>query len=95
MAIRNAARFCNLVNSEPISPLTKDFLGQMFSIPIRSKDPLQLHQLLFETYKIEIPVTVQNGEWYLRYSIQAFNSAQDLDVLEVALLSIKKQGLLL
>ena len=95
IAISNATRFCKLVNSEPICPLTEDFLGQMFSIPIRSKDPLQLHQLLFEKYKIEIPVTVQNGQWYLRYSIQAFNSTQDLDVLEAALLSIKKQGLLL
>lgn len=77
----NAARFCELVGSEPLAPLNEEFIGQLFSIPINTEDPMVLHDLLYEKYKIEIPVPVDNGQTYLRYSIQAFNDRKDLDRL--------------
>ena len=95
MAINNAVRFCELLNSEPICPITPEFLGQLYSIPIQTSDPIGLHQTLFNDYKIEIPVAVQNGRFFLRYSIQAFNTPTDLDRLEHALVDIKKSGNLL
>jgi isopenicillin-N epimerase len=81
----NAMRFCDLVGSKPIVPVTEDFIGQMFSIPIKTKEPRLLQNLLFERYRIEVPVMVQNGNAYLRYSINAFNSQDDLDKLFDAL----------
>lgn len=95
IVLNNAQRFCDLVGTTPISPLTKDFIGQLFSIPIRCNDPRALHDLLFEKYKIEIPVPVENGQVYLRYSIQAFNEMTDLDRLEEAILDIKRTTQLL
>lgn len=85
----NAARFCTLLNAEPLAPITDDFLVQLYSIPIKTKEPQQLQKLLFEKYKIEIPVMLLDGKIFLRYSIQAFNSQADLDKLYNALVDIK------
>ena len=78
---KNAMRFCNLVGSEPLAEISNEFIGQLFSIPIETSYPEQLQQRLYDIYKIEIPVAVQNGNAYLRYSIQAFNSQEELDYL--------------
>jgi isopenicillin-N epimerase len=85
IVMRNAKRFCDLVHTNSISPISKDFIGQMFSIPINCKDPLALKALLFNKYKIEVPVMPHNDMLFIRYSIQAYNTQEDLDVLYEAL----------
>jgi isopenicillin-N epimerase len=92
LAQKNYARFCALVGSKPLCPVTDEFLGQMCSIPIKTSAPEKLHDLLFDKYKIEIPVMMQNGSYYIRYTIQAFNSQQDLDHLYNSLKEIIAQG---
>jgi isopenicillin-N epimerase len=87
---KNALRFCTLLGSEPLSPISDEFLGQMFSIPIDTADPEKLKQRLFEAYKIEVPVTRQDSRIMVRYSINAFNSQEDLDRLYSALEEIVK-----
>lgn len=86
----NALRFCELVGTKPLSPITEEFLGQMFSIPILSTEPEKLQRLLFEKYKIEIPVMRHGDKVYLRYSINAFNSQRDLDILYHAVSEIMR-----
>jgi len=81
----NAERFCTLLNAEPLCPVSDDFIGQIYSIPIKTKDPEKLKDVLYEKYKIQIPVMVHEEKIYLRYSIQAFNSNEDLDKLYDAL----------
>jgi isopenicillin-N epimerase len=90
IVMRNAKRFCDLLNTHPLSPITKDFIGQMFSIPINSNDPLALKAMLFNKYKIEVPVMPHNDMLFIRYSIQAFNTQEDLDVLYEAMKDIMK-----
>jgi len=51
--------------------------------------------LLYDKYKIETPVMVQGENVFLRYSIQAFNSQQDLDTLYKALEDILRTSDLL
>ncbi len=84
----NYKKFCDLVGSQPICPVTEEFLGQMASIPVNTSDPLKLKAILYEKYKIEIPVMVLNDAVYVRYSINAYNSQDDLDVLFDALTDI-------
>ena len=84
----NYQRFCDLLNTQPICPITSEFLLQMASIPIRTSNPVELKELLFNKYKIEIPVMPLNGNYFLRYSINAYNSQEDLDVLYKALQDI-------
>ena len=85
LLLRNAQKFCDLLGSQPLAPLTQAFFGQLFSIPLRTSNPIKLKHILYSDYKIEIPVTEQNGNYFLRYSVQGFNSQADLDALYSAL----------
>ncbi len=88
LAQSNYQRFCTLLGSLPNCPISDEFLGQMCSIAIRTSAPEQLQRLLYDKYKIEIPVMRHDKAVYIRYSIQAFNSPSDLDVLYNALAEI-------
>lgn len=91
LAHKNYTRFCNLLGSNPLCPVTDEFLGQMCSIPIKTTEPEKLKQLLFDKYRIEIPVMPQNDFVCIRYSVQVFNTQQDLDRLHDALTEIISQ----
>ena len=82
---KNASRFYALLHSEPISPVNDEFIGQMISIPVLSSNPVALQKHLFEHYQIEVPVMKQDTDVYIRYSINAFNSEDDLTKLYHAL----------
>lgn len=84
----NYQRFCDLLNTKPICPITDEFLVQMASIPVKTSNPAALKELLFNKYRIEIPVMPLNGNYFIRYSINAYNSQDDLDVLYKALQDI-------
>jgi isopenicillin-N epimerase len=86
----NAAEFCKLLNASPIAPVNDDFIAQLYSATIKTKEPEKLHHHFFDNYKIEIPVMPHGDKVYLRYSIQAFNSQVDLDKLFDAIREIKK-----
>ena len=86
----NADRFCSLLKAEPLCYNKEDFIVQMYSTPIKTKQPEQLHQFLLDKYKIQVPVMPRVDMILLRYSIQAFNSQQDLDLLYTALEDIIK-----
>jgi isopenicillin-N epimerase len=85
---KNAKRFCDLVRTSPLCPVSDEFLAQMFSIPVNCKEPEKLKQHLFEKYKIEIPVMRQDANVFIRYSINTFNTQADLDKLYDALKEI-------
>ncbi len=88
IVLDNYQRFCNLLNTQPICPVTEEFLGQMASIPVKTSQPLALKELLYNTYKIQIPVMPLNNAVYIRYSINAYNTQEDLDLLYNALQDI-------
>jgi isopenicillin-N epimerase len=90
IVLENYQRFCDLVGSEPLCPITSEFLGQMASIPIKTNKAADLKERLYTQYKIQIPVMPLNGNYYLRYSINGYNSQGDLDVLYKALEEISR-----
>jgi isopenicillin-N epimerase len=92
MVLANAQRFYDLLESKPISPLTNEWIGQMISIPIKTKEPEILQRTLFTEYNIEVPIMRQENEVYMRYSINAFNTIENLDTLYNALSELKKQN---
>ena len=89
LARDNYPRFCELLGSTPLCPLTDDFLGQMCSIPINTLEPEKLQRHLFERYKIEVPVMRQEDRIFLRYSLQGYNGQEDLNRLYDALKDIR------
>ena len=88
---QNAPAFCELLGSKPLAPITDDFILQLFSAEIKTREPEKLHRHFFDNYKIEIPVMRHGDKVYLRYSINAFNSQQDLDTLFTAIKEIKSK----
>jgi isopenicillin-N epimerase len=89
LARSNYQRFCDLVGTQPVCPVTDEFLGQMCSIPIKTRQPEKLKAILYDKYRIEIPVMPHGPHVFLRYSINAFNDQSDLDKLYEALKDIK------
>jgi isopenicillin-N epimerase len=84
----NAHHICRILNAQPLAPISDDFLVQLYSTPIKTAEPEKLKSLLYNKYKIEIPVMRHADKVYLRYSIQVFNTQQDLDILAAALKDI-------
>jgi isopenicillin-N epimerase len=95
MVLNNAPHFCQLLNAVPLSPFSKEFIGQLYSIQINTAEPEKLQRHLFEHYKIEIPVMRHGNRVFLRYSINGFNEQADLDKLYGALKEIIARGELL
>lgn len=77
--------FCDLLKTKPLCNLSGEFLGQMCSIPIQTKNPLQLKEILYNKYKIEIPVMQRGSETYLRISYQVYNRPEELEYLKETL----------
>lgn len=86
----NYQRFCDLVGAQPICPINDEFLGQMASIPLKTNSSLELKELLYSKYKIQIPIMPLNGAIYMRYSMNVYNSQEDLELLYHAITAIIK-----
>lgn len=84
----NYQRFCDLVGAQPICPINDEFLGQMASIPLKTNSSLELKELLYSKYKIQIPIMPLNGAIYMRYSMNVYNSQEDLELLYHAITAI-------
>ena len=91
MLRKNYPVLCELFNAQPICPVSEDFLGQIASLPLPINDPAPLKKILFEKYKIEIPVFKLRDQVYLRLSTQAYVSQEDIDALIAALKEIKEE----
>ena len=85
----NTNEFCSILDTSPLAPVNDNFILQLFSAEIKTTEPEKLHGYFFEKYKIQIPVMRHGNKVYLRYSINAFNSQQDLDKLFTAIKEIK------
>ncbi len=85
IVLENYKRFCDLLGTQPICPITEEFLGQMASVPVKTDKPAELKAILYDKYKIQIPVMPLNENIYVRYSINGYNSQEDLDKLYQAL----------
>jgi len=67
----------------PIAP--DEALAQMVPIPVRTTDAEGLRRRLFEEHHIEVPVTQHGGRVFVRVSVQAYNTREDLVRLRGAL----------
>lgn len=76
-----APKIAELLGSVPLAPLTTEFYGQLCSTEIKTNEPQKLQRLLFEKYKIEIPVMVHNDKCFIRFSYQVFNTDKEINYL--------------
>lgn len=92
LVLEYAPKFIELLQTRALTPLNSKHLGQMLSLPIRCNNPEALQNLLYDTYRIEIPVIPFENKVYIRFSINGFNVPSDLDKLHEALHHTKAQG---
>lgn len=89
MILDNYEDLCEIAGSKPITPVNSEFLGQICSVPIPIDNPLELKLLLYDKYKIEIPVFQWKDQIFLRLSAQAYVGQDDVDYLKAALKECK------
>lgn len=94
LAHKNATHYADILNSQLLATLSDKYLSQMVSVPIKTINPDLLYQTLFNEFKIEIPVMQQDETVYLRYSINGFNTQEDLNILFDAIEQLKRRGLI-
>ena len=77
--IRTRNDFIDMLNIS--LPCPDNWLGQMASIPLPIGEADLFKNSLLEKYKIQVPVFKWEENIYLRYSIQAYNTNDDLNKL--------------
>ncbi len=78
------------LKTEPLAPRTSEFYGQLCSTVIQTMEPARLQRLLFEKYRIEVPVMAHGDRTFIRFSVQAFNTREEIEYLIRSLHEIKK-----
>jgi len=78
-------RVCELVGMESLYPLDSDFFAQMGIAPLPKVDLAVLKKRLYDEYKVEIPLIQWENRHFIRISVQAYNSQEDIDTLVGAL----------
>ena len=91
MVLGNYEKTASILNGKPICPVTNDYLGQICSSPVKTDAPERLKAILYNEFKIEVPIMELNNQVYLRFSTQAYIDQKDIDALHQALEKIKKQ----
>lgn len=82
------AGITTLTSLPSIAPDSPDWWIQMCSLPLPLKDKAdgeRLKAALWDDYQVEVPVVDWGGQQFIRISIQAYNSPQDVDRLLTAL----------
>lgn len=79
-------RLTALTGLEPLYPDSQDWYMQMGTVPLpQSVDICRVKQQLYDDYKIEIPLIQWKDQKLIRFSLQGYNSIEDVLALEEAL----------
>jgi isopenicillin-N epimerase len=84
-----APQIAELLETDTLAPVSNEFYGQLCSTEIKTNDPGKLQRLLFEKYRIEIPVMTHGDNSFIRFSYQVFNTDQEIQHLFDSLNDIK------
>ncbi len=87
LAVQTRDRINTLTGEEALAP--SEFIGQMASVRLPPKThPQTLKTVLWEQYRIEVPVFSWQEQPFLRVSFQVYNTQADADALVAALTHI-------
>jgi isopenicillin-N epimerase len=69
-----------------LAPIAGDeFFVQMAPLPVAHQDAPALRSRLYDEHRIEVPVTQHDGRTFVRVSVQAYTTEDDLARLEAAM----------
>lgn len=78
-------RICDLTNLQPLYPVDSGFYSQMGIAPLPLSNLTALKRRLYDEFKIEVPLTQWQDRQFIRISVQAYNTQEDIDALVHAL----------
>jgi isopenicillin-N epimerase len=78
-------RVAELTGLPPICPDNGEWFYQLAACPIRTEDAAALKSRLLDEFNIEIPIVTWQSHQFVRISIQAYNTQDDVDALLGAL----------
>jgi isopenicillin-N epimerase len=84
LAARARERIAALTNLPHIAPDSPAWWAQMFAAPLPLTDTAAAETLkrrLWEEYQVEAPITEWGNQYFVRVSVQAYNTPQDIDRL--------------
>ena len=79
-----------LIGLPPLSPDSDQWYRQMVTLPLPPCDPAQLKTRLYDEFHVEVPIVTWQNRSFIRVSIQAYNTLEDVDNLVQALGSLLK-----
>ncbi len=91
LAVETLHRLCDLTGFPPPYPDSTDFFQQMFIAELPPVDLAVLKTRLYEVYRVEVPLIDWNGRYFIRVSVQGYNTRDDMDVLLTALQTLLPQ----
>ncbi|MBI5034567.1 MAG: aminotransferase class V-fold PLP-dependent enzyme [Chloroflexi bacterium] len=83
-------RITALTHLPPLSPDSTDWYMQMFTVPLPLCDAKQLKSRLYDEFHIEVPIITRQNQPFIRASIQAYNTLDDVEQLVNALNKLSK-----
>jgi isopenicillin-N epimerase len=78
-------RISSLTGMEPLSSDYAEWYMQMVTVALPPCDTVQLKARLYDEYHIEVPIITWQNRSFIRVSIQAYNSLEDVQDLVTAL----------
>jgi isopenicillin-N epimerase len=78
-------RILSLTGLQPLSPDSAEWYMQMVTMPLPSCNAAQLKARLYDEYHIEVPIITWQNQFFIRVSIQAYNTLEDVEHLVKAL----------
>jgi isopenicillin-N epimerase len=85
-------RICALTRLPPAYPLDSNLYAQMGIAPLTLvADLAKLKNLLYDEYRIEIPLIQWKEQQFARISVQGYNTQEDIDALVKALEALLPQ----
>ncbi|HMO15605.1 MAG TPA: aminotransferase class V-fold PLP-dependent enzyme [Pirellulaceae bacterium] len=76
-------KLVELTGEEPLAPA--DWYGCMAHVPLPSGEYSDLQRLLWDVFRIEVPIIEFNGRWFVRVSCHVYNHIGQIDLLIEAL----------
>ena len=74
-------RISTLTDLPPAYPLDSDFYAQMAIAPLPRVDAFALKRMLYDEFRVEVPITAWRDQFFVRVSIQGYNTREDVDAL--------------
>jgi isopenicillin-N epimerase len=81
-------RMEELTGLPPICPDSPEWYAQMATFPLPACDGAALQRRLYDEHRIEVPIIDWGGRQFVRISIQAYNTPEDVGALLAALASL-------